>query len=457
MEEHKIVENELPEKLGDSPKLIFMNKNRPPLENFSLGDYPNVEECVFSNCHIKTMEIIKIKRFLKIIFVNCRIKGLKIEQSGMVNIKFIDCEIYEAKFIDSNLPGMVFSRDRNKYINSNVRDKIKGTEGGKKTGVSRVLHFKPTTMESEFLFCDMNEMRIKDSAFNKISIKHCRLDKLKISKNVEMKNVNLRGSKISESNLGECKFNGVRFNKGFFIFEFSFFLFRVLLQILLHIFFIFPVSLFERTRKSEIGMAEVKENAWECVLTGKWKTERVLYKFFLFSWLRDILSPTDFKDVQYKEAYYPIDCHLFWHIEDLDFIHGFKKKHPFIAFIFFVMSNYMRSVFALFCTSMLVIFLFSCFYSTQAKFDDISVKDTKKKSELINNDGSLKYPFTTSVDIFINSDISPLKAKNRLTKIAIIFEKISGFFSLSFLLSMIFFTFSRRSSMPPKRWKDDFP
>lgn len=454
MEEYKIADDKLYDSSGKFSRIIENKK----INNFQLKQYENINQIIFINCHIKHMNVVKIKG-IKLIFIDCWINKLKIYKSTLPKLQFIYCNIDNSEFTHSTLPGLVFSKNiirnpeqREKFL-KDITQNIEHNKLNTKLSLISNTH-DSSVFRTKFIFCEMNEMSIDNTHFSEIEFKHCILNIFKKLKNVKFQNLDIRGTRITNSDFGKCCFKDVRFNAGLFLFEILDFLLIWAIKVILY----FPGfrrfwKLFSSSRKEKRGV-EIQIKAKYVLI------KRSIKKFFHMIYplvFVDLLSSTKFTEIKYEEADYSSDYHFCWYIQDLSFIESFKKRHPIMAFIFWITTNYMRSFFRLAVISLLVVFLFSRFYLNTGIFYDESTRDTNKESELVDKNGQAKHPFILSIKVFLNSDISPVKTNDKCTDWMMILEKVLGYFALGFLLSIIFFFFSRRTSLPKKGKESDFP
>lgn len=424
MKDYKIIENDVIYNLGENSyeKLIYINCKGIDFtlkENINI----NVNECILVNCKIKKFTISKIKSSQKIIFINCKIREFHIKKSYLPNLQFIGCDIFNSYFEDSILPGLIFSQDTGE-IPDNALKKIKKYVKSDNSKFSRKSSINESIINnSRFIFCELNDMRIDKTMLKDSKFKHCNVKRLEIEEDVIFKNIDIRGSKFFESDFGVCDFSNIKFRKGFFWVEWIVSILRILFTIFYLISSIIPIKKWpmrKRNIKGRIGQLRhfIKKNLYKIKL-----------EFFI-----DYFSTTDCQKVQYKDADFSEDYHFLWHIQDIDYIYEFKKKHPIFALITYWSSNYMRSFVALLFSSSLVVWLFSLAF----------------KSNWVNfgTPISPSYHLYLSFKIFTNFGIDPLDAGNLLTQSLVVFEIIIGYLALGILLSIIIFPFSRRTSLP---------
>jgi len=425
MGDYRIVKNDKINSLDGSKheKIICINSE---LENFTLKENANinVKECIFVNCKNKNLTILKIKSFKKIIFINCKIRDLWIKNSYLPNLQFIGCDIFNSKFKNSTLPGVIFSRDT-KEVPKNALEEIQKSLKNSKIEFSKQDSINESTINrTEFMFCELNDMRIDKTEIRDSKFKHCNIEHLKVMGNVVLKNIDLRGSKFLESDFGNGRFNNIKFRKGFFLIEWFDFILSSFITFAM--FFLSMIS----GKKWSFRKIKIKE----IMMRVRHFIKKILY-ISILRLLIDFLSSTDCKNTQYKEADLSEDYHFLWHIQDLDFIHNFKKKHPIFAFLTFWTSNYMRSFGALLSSSFIVVWLFSLLHSSNwTIFGKINPAPD--------------YYLYLSFKIFTNFGMDPLDAQNWITKFLVISEVIIGYFALGILLSIILYPFSRRTSLP---------
>ncbi len=433
MNDYTLIKNKIFEGSLPGQKIVYEDCE---INNVTFDKRSDVEKCFFIGCPIRSMKIIKLKDKMEFTFVNCRISDLRIEKSNMPHIEFIGCQIINSNFIDSNLAGIKFSLKLDKppgSIKPTIIEFIKKSIQELKNKKKK-LPEESSVYKTKFLFCDMNDMLIDHTTFSETDIKHCNLKNMKISEKVTMQYVDLRGSKIFKSCLGDCKFQNIRFNKGFFIVYWI----DELIWFIPKRLWYFKYSIMWKKRY-EIERASKLRIIQEKIFRIRRVIKKIMYSLKIgrlrIDIMADLLSSTDLQQIRYSNSDFLDSYHFFWHIQDLDFIHNLKGKHPFLAGLTFWASNYMRSFGALLTLSFIIIFLFSLIYSS-------SWIDFVNNSE----SGTLYLSFK----IFSNFGITPLSANNGITKILVTFEIILGYFALGILLSIIVFPFSRRTSLPIK-------
>jgi len=453
MEEFDIIHNENIEKpyRGLYPKVIYINCY---INSSPIATYSNLEECIFINCRISNVKIKNIEEPIEMSFLNCSINNLEIGQSLVPNLQFIGCILENSVFKNSNLPGFTFSRNTTRDIEVIIQNLILGKNRLEKKFISlkNLQILDSSIFRSKFICCYMNDMQLDNTIISDTEIKHCYLEYMEVLENVLMKGIDIRGTKFSKSSFGKCQFKGVRFNKGYFFIEWLDYFITFTPKIILKLLYKRPAKIGPLQKKRRMDRI-IKAN----IIKYRTTIKRVLYKLKL-SFFADILSSTDFKQTQYKEADFTEDYHLYWHIQYLDFISNFKKKHPVFAFLTFWASNFMRSFMALFILSLMVILLFSEVYKIYGDFQIDSEYQEQEKITIIDQDGHPQKAFHLSVSIFLNSSYCQVEPRDTLTKFISTIEIIIGYFSLGILLSIILFSFARRTSLPNNNIKKEtFP
>jgi len=443
---YKIVDDKTFERQPKYTKKICNQK----ISSFQMEEYENIKECIFINCHITLMKIFKIEKVIKLRFINCRISKLIVRKSFLTNMQFIGCEIYNSEFRNSRLPGITFSKKLPNYINID-NDKSEGIE-----------IMESSIINSKFLFCTLNSMRMDNILLSDVAVKHCYLKDLKILNKAEMRNIDFRGTKVLESDFGECKFENVRSKKGFFLIALiekilgGFLYFFLFIFLLRFINFKRPLQSFKRLIEEK---REIKKKNNSIILKLKLSIKKILYKLQLIGFV-DMLASTELNNVEYSQTDFSESYHLFWQIQEFEYIDTLKKKHPLLSLIYFVTTNYMRSIGLLILWCLIVILGFSIFYSNWGKFNvDLSYVRTgasqmsqlPKGHELIDNDGRPIKSFYISFKIFMNSGIYPLDGDDTFTEILIMIETFLGYFALGILVGIIVSILSQRTSLPMKK------
>ncbi|MCK4765420.1 MAG: hypothetical protein KAW12_24675 [Candidatus Aminicenantes bacterium] len=436
MEDQKIIENEKFDSLdtGEHKEIICNNSE---LDNITLTDNANinVKECIFVNSTIRKMTVSGIESAKRIIFINCKVRELLIEDSYLPHLQFIGCDIFDSKFENSNLPGLIFSGDTGKPPGDALTKIQKLLKKNSKKVFSKDLINESVINRTEFLFCDLNDMLVDQTNFVDSKFKHCHIEQLKIMNDVVFQNIDFSGSKFIESSLGNCVFRKIKFRKGFFLVSWLDAVLRKLLSTAcLFVNFVLCKGHWNRSIKTEGSLMHFRRFL-----------KRFLYKCNKFHVLVDLISITNFREIRYKEADFSEEYHFWLHIQDLDFIHTFKERHPIFASITFWTSNHMRSFGALFFSSLFVVFVFSLLYST-GWTEFIYWANVGER-------GAAETYFYLSCKIFTNFGIDPFDAANWKTEFLVIAEIMIGYFALGTLLSIILFPFSRRSSMPQSNTK----
>ncbi|MCX6582896.1 MAG: pentapeptide repeat-containing protein [Candidatus Aminicenantes bacterium] len=364
----------------------------------------------------------------KVIFINCKINEVQVENSYFPNLHFIGCDIYKSIFKNVVIPGLIISRDPKK-IQGKARDKI--IEFAKNNIIN-----SSTIQDTEFLCCEFNDMCIDNTDFIDSKLKHCNLRNLTIMENVMLKKLDIRGSEFLEPDFGECRFHNIKFKRRWFFFDW-------LDALLLHLILIY-FSFFSILKNRRI---DIKIKTKEKMRKIGHSIKKFFYKSKVGSLIADWFSLTSFQGIQYenyKNADFSGDYQLMWYIQDFDFMNNFKNKHPFFFRLIFIISNYFNSFGALCASSFLVVYFFSCLYS--AYWPNLAVDQT------------VNY-FYLSFKIFSNFGIyyemEGGAAPDCLTEVFIIFEIIIGYFALGTLLSIILFPFARRTSLPGSNNKKD--
>ncbi|HLP47234.1 MAG TPA: hypothetical protein VK469_14880 [Candidatus Kapabacteria bacterium] len=419
-EDFKILKNEI---LKDAQPFINTIYCNCDITGFQLENSTTIKECLFIDCHLKCVKMENLDNPIRFTFLNCRISDLHIKDSYVRNIRFFNSEILNSLIEYSNLPGMIFSKNFPEELRKKQEqllpksDKIsqeKQVFPGK-----RELDFL-SVYKTEFLFCQLNSMKIDNTKFTYTDVKHCIIEELNISENVEFQNIDLRGSKFKKTDFGVGSFKKIKFTEEKFLIEWVSSL-LVFLGKVVSFFFL------------------ETENIKKKIMWFRYFIKKILYKCKL-GFAADLLSSTNLQDiVEYKNANFPKEYNFLWHIQDLDFISHYKTKHRVLAKISFWTSNYLRSFLALAFFSLFVVYFFSWLYS-------------KYWTNLATGQ-SVNY-FYLSFKIFSNFGIyykiDGCASPEWLTKIFIIIEIIIGYFALGTLLSIILFPFTRKTSLPGK-------
>jgi uncharacterized protein YjbI with pentapeptide repeats len=452
MEEYKIADDKLYDSSGKHVRKIFNSKIR----NFIIEKSSNIKELIFINCNIKEMKIMRLKaKPIKITFIGCRINMLKVYKSYVPNIKFICCDVVNSEFMYSNLAGIVFSKDRieevDEKINKFIKDNLNIGINTKRKKSLKIYESRIST--SKFIFCIMNNMRVDNTVFSGIDIKHCELKKIVLSCGVIINNADMRGSTFFKPNFGQCQFKNVRVNRDFFPIEIICFLLKTFLKFFSY-FNLFRII--RDLRNSSMPQENIKHKQLRRkIVKCRNFTKRLLYEIRLPTFI-DKLSSTDIYRPVYGEANFSEAHQLYWHIQDIDFINSLKKKYPNLAIIFFLTTNFLRSITALVISCFLTIYLFSLAYSsslTDFKIDS-SYMGTDQ-SEILDNIDRPKNSLYLSFRIFSIGEHSPLETTDEITEAIIIFERILGALAFVMLAAIIGFPISRRFSLPQKGRPDE--
>lgn len=413
MEHFKLIENITVEKRykHSEPKVAYKNCR---IKDFRVDDKATIEDCIFFNCHIRSMKFIAFERERNIIFLNCKIRELNINKCYSPSIKFIGCEIVDSEFNESNLSGITFKRQLGEKENLQLKE-ILQEDFIPINSLIKIIY-------STFQFCDMNSMQICDAKIMDTAIKHCHIDKMEVRDDLIIKNVDFRGTKISGSNLGESQLINLRFKKGFYFIELISLLLSYLLRIKLYV--LHPRSLDFRSlpKKSRCGKVKKKMRNFRRSIKILLYKSRLLFRF------ADYLSSTDLEQLEYKKTDFLKERPLLWYIKELESIQDFKRNQPRSALISFLTTNYLRSISVLLVCTLILIFVFSIMYS----------------SNCVEFKAELKKPFLLSVKVFMNRDTSPLHAGNDFTEILMTLQMLSGYFVLGILLVIIINKFSRK-------------
>lgn len=426
MEGYKTVKNKTFTGIIPDTKMIYFNCD---ISDFHLEKSTTLEECIFIHCHFRSIRIINFLQFIQLTFLNCRISGLHIEESNIPNLRFFKSEINGARFQYSNLPGIVLSKNAPNGI---LRIQNKLIQGEKEKDETFMLAEIDALLlyRTEFLFCHLNDMHIDNTVFKETKLKHCTIQDMRISGNVEMSDIDFRGSNLLDSDFSECRFGSVKFNKSKYFLE------------IIGLLFTFPYRKTIKIKYKKIcnSKREFDRLVFTKLVKMRTNIKRFMYKLKLPTFA-DLLSSVECQNVRYKDAENFEDYNFLWHIQELNFIYKFKMNHPIFAQITFWFSNYMRSFPALLAFSFLVVWLFSLLYETDRVL--FSVWSFAGYGEIPDVD-----TLYLSFKIFTNFGMDPIEAENFFTKFLTISEIVIGYFSLGSLLSIIIFPFTRMISLP---------
>ena len=394
-------------------------------ENFyiiddSISDNLEINEFFFIDCQIQNLKITGSTNLTELLFVNCHITQLAIRDSRIPNMQFINCQIEDSIFIDSTLPRIVFStRLSDKY------DTLQEIPDGSESRLDN----------TQILFCEMNGMQIEHTHISNTDIKHCWLEKLKISLTVSMRDVDLRGTTIFDSDLGQCKFTNIRFGKKKYLVE----IFRLFRKLKHHRLFRKQIG---HQKKLNYAEKEKKEiDRYYNIFKKMEKQRKGDKKFNMPGALFDCFSSTYVETTSYEKADFSKGPHFYWYLNELEFFQIFEKRYPRTSRVLFILSNYMRSFGTLIASSLIYIFIFAAifFFLCTCCNEDINFL----KALLI------------SVKTFLNMDISPFQPDNNWIGFWIIVEKILGYFALAFLVGKISVYIYQSQSLPPKKGVDE--
>jgi uncharacterized protein YjbI with pentapeptide repeats len=439
MEDYKIIKKgEFKDILPDN-KIIYYDCE---ITDFHLDKLTTLKECIFIHCHLNSMKIINIDQRIKLTFLNCRISDLHIEKSRFWNIQFFKSEVFKSTFQYSTLNGTVFSTNIPKELKDLQEKLLKEDLDGQD---DKGLHLKRelevlSVHETEFLFCQLNDMKIDNTTFTDTDIKHCNLQDMKILENVEMRDIDLRGSNFFKSDFGECRLGAVKFNKSKYFVEIINSLLKIILKRIIN----------RKYRKYRKKNQELSRAIFEETTKIRTGVKKFLYKLELRNFA-DYLCSTTLVDVQYGNTYFAQDIRFFWHMEDVEFVDNLKKKHPVFSSIMLVSSNNLRSFIIPLLFILLIICVFSMLYSTDGVFKE---NGSAKIPQMIDPNGHPKNPWYLSAQVFLNCGISPLWTDDSTTRNLIMLEIISGYFFLGTILGVVVNNFLIKPQMP-KRWMPD--
>jgi uncharacterized protein YjbI with pentapeptide repeats len=439
MDDYKIVKKGKFEGTLPDTKIIYY---KCEITDFHIENSTTLRECIFIHCHLKSMKIINLGQHIKLTFLNCRISDLHIEKLYAANLRFFKSVIVESTFQYSILPGTVFSiniPDELKEIQEKLQKEDQDDQDDKGVHWKKELEVV-SVHQTGFIFCQLNDMNIDNTTFTHTAIKHCNLQDMKIPENVEMRDIDLRGSNFFKSDFGECRLGAVRFNKSKYFVE----IINSLLKI------IFKRIINRKYRRYRKKKQELPRAIFEETTKIRTAVKKILYKLKLINFA-DYLCSTTLIDVQYGNTYFAQDIRFFWHMEDVEFVDNLKKKHPVFSSIMLVSSNNLRSFVIPLLFILLIIYVFSMFYSTYGVF---KVNGSTKIAQMLDPNGHPKNPLYLSAQVFLNCGISPLWTDDSTTRTLIMFEIILGYFFLGTILGVVINNFLIKPRMP-KRWMPD--
>lgn len=439
MEGYKIVKNDKFEGTIPDTKIIYYNCE---ITDFHLEDSTTLWECIFIHCHLRSMKIINLDQHIKLTFFNCRISELHIEKLYAANLRFFKSVIVESTFQYSILPGIVFSTnipDELKEIQEKLLREDQDGQDDKEFHWKKELEMV-SVHQTEFLFCQLNDLNIDNTTFTHTAIKHCNLQDIKILENVEMRDIDLRGSNFFMSDFGECRLGAVKFNKSKYFVEIINSLLKIILRRIIN----------RRYRRYRQKKGDLSRSIFAETTKIRTAVKKILYKLKLIKFA-DYLCSTTLINVQYGNTYFAQDIRFFWHMEDVEFVDNLKKKHPVFSSIMLVSSNNLRSFIIPLLFIFLIIYVFSMYYSTYGVF---KVNGSAKIDQMLDPNGHPKNSLYLSAQVFLNLGISPLWTDDSTTRTLIMFEIILGYFFLGTILGVVVNNFLIKPQMP-KRWMPD--